>query len=234
MRAPILRAVAVALVAAVLFPTWRPPIAQAAALTGPGSAVVVTGEGSSAHRNSGGSATPFSVALPHGATCPGDSADGGYRVQSFIVPATIDPATLIYTSIFPQGYHLYSLFDTYTRSFAQEQTAKADVKGGPGQIVNIPTFDFKVIPPGSLQSGRYHIGIACTLLTKTVRYWSVDIILTQSRADQPAGFTWRVADPPPEKHLSLLGGISIGVVIVAVVLGAVLVLRRRRLAPGSR
>lgn len=201
--------------------------ALAAGLSGPGTAVVVVGEGSSAHRNRGGSATSFSISLPNGASCPGDSRDGGYRVQSFMVPGSFDPATLVYKSIGPQGQNLYPLFDVYTQSFDQRQTANADTPGGPGRIVNIPTFDYKVIPPGTVNSGVYHIGIACTLINRTVRFWSTDIVITLSAADRPAGFTWRVANPPPSGGVSA-GAMGVAFLLAALAAVAIVVVYRRR------
>ena len=44
----------------------------------------------------GGSATPFTLRLPDGAACPGDSANDGYRVNSYMVPLDVDPTTVTY------------------------------------------------------------------------------------------------------------------------------------------
>ena len=50
-----------------------------------GTAQIVTADDQSV----GGSRTAFALRLPNGASCPGDSADDGYRVNSFVVPATV-------------------------------------------------------------------------------------------------------------------------------------------------
>src|SRR5262245_682957 len=44
--------------------------------------------------DSGGSGAPFALRLPDGSTCPGDSANDNWRVDSFMVPSSVDPATL--------------------------------------------------------------------------------------------------------------------------------------------
>jgi len=49
----------------------------------------------------GNSSTSFTLRLPSGAACGGDSAHDGYRVQSYIVPSGIDPSTLTFNSSGP-------------------------------------------------------------------------------------------------------------------------------------
>jgi hypothetical protein len=157
-----------------------------------GSVKVVEGAGSSSAITEGGSTTPFSLDLPDGAECPGDSADGGYRVQSFLVPATDDPGQLTYYSVMPVGEGRYALYDVHTNPFIQSLTAQAEERGGPGTIVNVPDFNFAVFPPGLLPPGRYTIGIACSLHNNTVRFWDTDIALEAAPDDQPAQLRWRV------------------------------------------
>lgn len=157
-----------------------------------GDAVVVAHPDSDRALGGGGSSTLFSLKLPDGASCPGDSANDDYRVQGFMVPATDDPGTLRYKSIQPEGEGRWGLFDEYTASYAQVLTAKRDAPGGPGRILNIPRFTFAVFPPGTLKPGRYRIGIACTLLNETVRYWDGEIMVTRDAGDQPSGVRWSV------------------------------------------
>jgi hypothetical protein len=51
--------------------------------------------------SAGASNTPFGIRLPDGAACSGDSATGGYRVQSYMVPTSVDPATLVFGAAGP-------------------------------------------------------------------------------------------------------------------------------------
>src|SRR5262245_64190200 len=44
----------------------------------------------------GGSATAFSLLLPTGAACTGDSSNSDYRVQSYFVPASVSPSSLTF------------------------------------------------------------------------------------------------------------------------------------------
>jgi hypothetical protein len=157
-----------------------------------GAAVVVRDAGS------------ISLELPSGASCPGDSANDGYRVQSFVVPAKDDPGALSYYSVMPVGEGRYALYDIYTNPFIQAQTAKQTRPGGPGPIIDIPAFNFAVFPAGKLPPGRYHIGIACSLHNDTVRYWDVDLQLTAAPSDRPAQVQWRVVGTHPSSGTNWL------------------------------
>lgn len=185
------------------------PAANAAPVPRAGGVEIVTERGSTTPRDSGGSATPFSLRLPEGAACPGDSANAGYRVQSFIVPATVDPGGLQYNSIGPVGQGMYSLFDVFTRTYAQEQTENAQHEGEPGMIVNLPSFNYAVVPRGSLRDGTYHIGIACSHYNATVKYWSTDIALTNTAQDEPAGLLWHVVGSPSHSAHSAVGSFAV-------------------------
>ena len=84
---------AVCVIGAVLS-THAPP-ALAAPING-GSVDIVQPPAGAA-MTSGGSSTAFAVKPPVGAACTGDSI-AGYRAQSFIVPSTVDLATLQFNS----------------------------------------------------------------------------------------------------------------------------------------
>ncbi len=169
-----------------------PAVPAHAGGTREGDAIVVAHPDSDEALGGGGSRDLFSLKLPDGAACPGDSANDGYRIQGFMVPATDDPATLRYKSIQPEGDGRWGLFDEYTTSYAQILTAKRDEPGGPGLIINIPRFTLAVFPPGELGPGRYRIGIACTLYNETVRYWDSEMTVTRDPSDEPAEITWSV------------------------------------------
>lgn len=156
-----------------------------------GDAAIVAGPQTTRTLGGGGSATEFSLRLPQGASCPGDSANDGFRVQSFIVPAADDPGALRYRSIGPVGPGRYALYDVFTNPYVQAQTAQADAPGGPGRIVNLPSFSFEAFPPGELGEGPYRVGIACTLLNETLRYWDASLVLERTADDKPAGLRWK-------------------------------------------
>jgi uncharacterized protein (TIGR03382 family) len=181
--------------------------------------------------NEGGSATPFSVRLPDGSTCPGDSANDGYRVNSYMVPGAVDPAEITYDGLgpTPAAYGDHStfrepLFDIETNSFASAQTADAETPGEPGPIISIPMFSFGVYAPGDLPAGRYHIGIACTLINEIVTIWDAEIVVTRSNDDEPAQIRWRVADG----SRASTGTSNVGAPVAVLAVVVVVLVRRRR------
>ncbi|MEO7570861.1 MAG: hypothetical protein ABIX10_00335 [Acidimicrobiales bacterium] len=187
----------------------------------------------------GGSTTRFALRLPEGASCPGDSANDGYRVNSYLVPIAVEPTAVTYngTGPIPYAYGTYAdyrtpLYDVETNSVASVQTANAVVPGEPGPIVNLPAFDFAVFGPGDLPAGRYNVGIACTLLNEIVSVWNTELVVTEAPDDQPAQIRWAAVDGGGESDAS--SGTSSGVVAtvgLAGVVGLILIFvtRRRRM-----
>jgi hypothetical protein len=219
------------------------PVAAQDAPTGPtphkegrvGDATVVEGDSERALAR-GGSATKFSLALPDGAACPGDSATGNWRIQSFLVPATDDPGTFTYQSTKPAGEGRWALYPLDTRSYINRLTAVANEEGGPGVIDERPVFSFVLFPPGTLPDGSYKVGFACTRWNETYRYWDTEIIITNTDADEPAQLEWEVAGGPAasgSSSSSSAGPVVIGlvVVILAGAVVAVVIRRGRRTRP---
>ena len=182
--------------AASLFILSAPPAAVAGPPV-PGGEATLVSVSESRSIESGGSAEAFSLRLPTGAACPGDSANDGYRVQSYMVPVAVDPSTLEYDvsgpvpNSFGDGTSFRQpLYDVSTSPFIHAQTTDAATSGAPGFIVNIPSFSYAVYRPGELPPGPYAIGIACTLANRTVRHWGVEVEVADAPDDEPAGVRW--------------------------------------------
>lgn len=165
------------------------PLMSAAPAFADGSlqgAATIKAAGGASNLQSGDGATNFTLRLPTGASCPGDSANSGYRWQTYMVSDAIDPATLQFSSTGPTGASTGNhatfkqpLFDTSSTPIVQQQTANQTTANGPGAIINIPDMNFQVFTAGQIPDGTYNIGIACTLggpsSTQMSSYWNTTI-----------------------------------------------------------
>ena len=200
--------------------------------TVPAGAAEITVPGQLTPLHSGGSATPYGVALPQGARCPGDSAHKGYHVFSYLVPKAVSPGTVRFTDLPQQGLG-YFADGTYVGAI---NTAEYT-----GQIVGLPTeFTWSRLTPHLLFSSgettaTWEGGIACADSKGVItNYWNTQIVFTASKTDA-GGFTWSVAKAvdvsPPSSHVGLWVGIAL-VVVALVLSGFVIVFRRRPVIEG--
>lgn len=194
-----------------------------------GDATIVS---SSSHQpiNHGGSATTFTVRLPSDAQCPGDSAHDQWRVQSFLVPAAVDPGSLTYLLQGPRADGGYPLFDVATHPVSQLLLRANDAAGQPGYLDSLPDMSFVVFKDANLAPGEYRLGLACTQWRQTERYWDTRIVISAAPNDAPAKLQWRLASAPTSV-LSSSSGRSWPTYIVAVlvvVAAGVVVVRFRR------
>ncbi|MGE3620002.1 MAG: hypothetical protein AB7L84_06020 [Acidimicrobiia bacterium] len=157
----------------------------------------------------GGTLTAFSILPPLNAACTGDSALGGYRVQSYMVEGDVDPATLTFDAFGPVPNTLgvgfrQPLYTTTSAVFVDASTADASTAGGPGPVINVPGFDLAVfvdLEPDSLPLGVYNLGVACTLggpsETQLDKFWNVQIEIVEGGEDDPLGIAWTVVEADP-------------------------------------
>ncbi len=229
-------ATAVGLLAVAL---WLPQPSSAAGSVTPEPAQMVSGIDSTEAIEEGGSATEFSLRLSDGASCPGDSADDDYRVNSYMVPFSVDPAGVTYNGLgpTPNEYGTFAtfrqpLYDVDSNSFVSAQTADAVQPGDPGLIIGIPSFDFAVYKPGDLPAGRYHVGIACTLNNEVVKVWDTELVVTSAAGDEPAAIHW--TNPAASGSDGSGPSRSLVAVVLAIVVTAgigALAVRRRASSP---
>lgn len=151
----------------------------------------------------GGSATAFAMTPPSGAACTGDTATGGYRVQTFMVPSSVDVATLTFNASGPLpagsgAAYRQPMFSAAGSPFVNRTTGVST-----GALVSLPTFSFAFVGTDALAflpAGDYKIGYACTLgaagPTQLDKYWVGQITILASGTD-PAGLTWTTATTPP-------------------------------------
>ena len=182
-----------------------------AAATDAGPAVVINkppdgGSVASVPLSSGGSATQFSLRLPAGAACKGDSANDNYLVQTYMVPAAVDPGTLTFDSDgpLPSGTGAsfrQPLFTTTSSPAVSMLTGVATNPGDPGPVNNIPALNFAALGPGDLPAGTYNLGVACTLGPASAeqldKFWNVRMTIVEDANDAPARIAWTVAQVDP-------------------------------------
>jgi hypothetical protein len=197
-----------------------------------GDATITEGADLSHPLQHGGSATVFALRLTDPAACPGDSAHDGWRVQTFIVPASVNPATLQFDFRQPKTEGGLPLYAASGSPYVQQPTAANSDAGKPGLIVSLPGFSYTRLSPAVLKPGNYRIGVACTLDRVTGRYWDTEITVVAAPEDSPAGLVWRLAGTPA----SVIVGdhptnsrVYLWLAAIAVAsIGALIVLRRRR------
>jgi hypothetical protein len=214
------------------------PVATFADGARAGDATIVDGDSRGKVIDHGRSATRFSLVLPSGAACPGDSLHDQWTYQSFIVPASVDPMTIKFEVNGPTGKDQFALYDQYTASFHDGVTVPNNAPGQPGVIPSLPVFSFATFPPGTLPPGTYRVGIACTTWGRAQKlYWDTQIVVSAAPSDKPGQMVWRlpgvpqaVAEVPSTSSRSWL--IAAGVLVVVV--GAFVWLRLRNHRPRSR
>ena len=184
---------------------WSPGFIDAAP-TNAGSVEVREPDAGGPLLGSGSGATPFTLSLPTGASCPGDG-NAGWRVSSYMVPESIDPATLTFNNTGPapqavganfrQPLYLVGSSEPYASKF----TAAADAPNGPGLIAGVPNFDFVAFSPGDVPPGAYNVGIACMLAGPTMPidlYWNTKMVFeADSDPANSTGLKWTAGAVPP-------------------------------------
>jgi hypothetical protein len=198
-------------------------LATASVVTGvsPASAAATNNGLATISPTSGTSATNFTLGLGANPTCPGDSASGGYRIQSFMIPAAADlEATLTFGANGPTAVgseFRQPLFDTNSSPYVNELTDIAVPPATTGGISGLPQFNWgATFGPGDLPAGRYRIGIACTLgpagPTQLVSYWTKTVTVTATGVGNggPAQFDWAQGAKPEAPVLASPLGVGNG------------------------
>jgi hypothetical protein len=175
-----------------------------AAGTNAGAATIVD-DSHTAPLNAGGSQTTWSITLPKLAACSGDTANKAFHVFGYIVPVSVDPASVTFNANGPTTG--FPLVDVTGSPFVSSNTAI-----GTGQVVTIPDFNFAFFgtadktPPAVLAPGRYNVGIACANPDNTTdKFWNVVATFAASATD-PSGETWAAANPSTTTTTTLGSG----------------------------
>ena len=224
-------------VAIVAVATWPAVTSAGSAIDPPhrvGDVLIVEPYDQTRTVTHGDASTVFSLKLPAGSTCPGDSANDQWRIQTFLVPSTEDPTKIRYANIGPDpaGNGRYAMFGIDTVPFVHGYTQRNTAMGQPGIIPAFPPFDLQVAAGEKIPSGTYLIGVACTYFGKTSPYWTNEVIITESPDAKPGKLVWRLASEPasvndPVRSSGVPTAIVFGGGTAALVLGWVFWRRRR-------
>jgi hypothetical protein len=198
MRKPLRRVVA-ALAAFAVASTLAPlALAPAASAAPPGT---LPNGSLTMSPSSGHSGTNFSLLPDEPRVCPGDSATGGYRWNTYMTPTSVDPATLTYGVNGPNaqaGEFTVPLFDT-----AGTPVVNRHPDIGDARISGIPMMNFAVFGPDVVPAGTYWVGIACTKDGVTETFWSLPITITTApTGGGPSEITYRVGTPCPKPTIT--------------------------------
>lgn len=206
--------------------------------TDAGDLTVVVGANSDDALGEGDSNTVFSIRLPDGSVCPGDSANDDWRVQTFIVPAATDVGALRYGPTRPQGDLMYALYTDEGRPFAQVLLAQNPEPGQPAQILGFPPLSFAPFTPDLLPVGRYTIGVACTYFEIGERYWDAQLELTEDTDVQPGERRWKlvttgaqspvVSNPDGSDDTRAVAAVAAPIVVAILVGAGFVTIRKRR------
>ncbi len=178
--------------------------------------------------------TEFTFQLEGTPECPGDSFYQDWRVQSYMVPVTVAAAEVTYNGLgpTPYGYETYEsfrqpLYGVDSNPFAGMATATPEREGEPGEIVDVPMFDFAVYGPGDVPAGRYRIGLACTLLNQVERVWEAEIEITAGPGDDRP-LQWEVVGAEAESESQVGSTTLVAFGGVAAVVGGLLFFGRAK------
>lgn len=150
---------------------------------------------------SGGSARTFQLQPPVGAACSGDTANDGYRVQSFMVPSSVDPDTLTFDPLGPTPQGVGADFRQPLFAVGSAYVSEATAIDN-GLLITFPGFSFDLFGsdgPTIVPEGDYTVGYACTLGAagpdQLDKFWTAQLTITHDSSDTPAGLTWAVSTP---------------------------------------
>ncbi|MCU1390925.1 MAG: hypothetical protein JWL72_4263 [Ilumatobacteraceae bacterium] len=221
--------------------------AVAARPSGPvraGDLTIVDGYAQARTLTHGDGRTIFSVTVPGGATCPGDSTNDQWRVQTFMVPANVAGNKIVYTAFGPYPADdpvspavPHASAPGWNALVGVDSNPVVDVliqhNDGPGQRGVVAPFgpmSFEFLDGYGIPSGAYRVGVVCTLANVPADYWDTEVVV-EATGTKSGDLLWRLSSEPASAnhpaHSS--GWITFGSFVV-VALGALflpLLFRRR-------
>lgn len=165
-----------------------------------GAAVIVDSANSDRELTEFDSTELFRVRLPDGASCAGDSANDYYNVQTFLVPAGTDIASLSYRQRSPDGSDLYRPLFFNDGEVATQMLLNENSAAGKAGLILEPVLPYSFAfynanPANALPAGQWTLGVACTPSDWVVdRFWDVEVILESAADVGPGALRIRVVE----------------------------------------
>jgi hypothetical protein len=190
----------------------------------------------------GASNTTFTLTLPPGAACTGDSAHN-YHLYSYAVDASKVPVSAIPTSInFSTGQPVVNgvnqpvLIDSGGSPYGPINTLPGSTTNPQGDVPTPPQFNWSPYANADfgtgfdLYPGTFNMGIACADVNGAVdgnHFWNTQVTFTALQTN-PNDFTWVI--PPPNQTPETPLAVGLPLSALALAGGATFVLRRRNRA----
>ncbi len=198
-------AAAAAVAATVMVATIAATAPPAGASTVDGIATIAQ-PGTTTPLLSGASTDPFTVALPSGASCDGDTASGGYHVYSYLLPAGTALSSVTFVSHPSAGLGFFNPSGTY---FGPVNTAigTGEIPSLPNNFEWAPIIANNYIPltgaggllytgSGTTASGVWEAGIVCANSSGApVDNWNTEVTFSANATDTN-GFVWSAVPGP--------------------------------------
>lgn len=138
-------------------------------------------------------ADPNATTDPITPNCPGDTATDGYNWSTFIVPDTLDPATLTWSGTGPNEAGAFPLISN------GNPIVNVGLAPNTGQLTGEPPagYQLDILTSNNLiGDGDYLIGIACTLAGATATTWHSPITISNGATEYSTGAVVGVPDAP--------------------------------------
>ena len=152
------------------------------------------------------STAQFTVGLPTGAACTGDTATDGYHVYSYLVPRGTNVATVTFVGQPSTGYGLFTSTGSYVGPINTAPTTGVvptlPINLEWGSVVASHSWLSALLASG----GVWEAGLACANSSGAVTdYWNTEVTFSASASDS-GGFTWSASTQTTTATTTTTGG----------------------------
>jgi hypothetical protein len=126
----------------------------------------------------------FTMKLPVGAACPGNTASGGFKIFSFMVPDGFNPLTLNFSAgFYNSGTGLYDATGTYYNFGGANTASLGEITTVPLNLQMSKVVGVDFTEAQLIAQGVWDAGIICADATgQAVRYWDQKVFFDAAPA----------------------------------------------------